>query len=126
MPSIVTRPVITSIAPAIRLNWRTVVAVTWGWRQWKSVTISTIGEFRCGLRVVVLHNATLHDNGPPHLIFGEGIDSPELNLIEILGRFIKYYWLPFSAYGSFQPLCAAVEEILQQFGTRYTIDFQAA
>jgi transposase len=22
-----------------------------------------------------LHNATLHDNGPPHLIFGEGIDT---------------------------------------------------
>jgi transposase len=52
--------------------------------------------------------------------------SPELNLIEILWRFIKYYWLPFSAYGSFQQLCAAVEEILQQFGTKYTIDFQAA
>src|SRR6266702_7060582 len=80
MPSIVTRPVITSMAPAIRLNWRTVVAVTWGWRQWKSVTISTIGEFRCGLRVVVLHNATLHDNGPPHLIFGEGIGKEVLLL----------------------------------------------
>ena len=52
--------------------------------------------------------------------------SPELNLIEILWRFIKYYWFPFSAYGSFQQLCAAVEEILQQFGTKYTIDFQAA
>jgi transposase len=52
--------------------------------------------------------------------------SPELNLIEILWRFLKYYWLPFSAYGSFQQLCAAVEEILQQFGTKYTIDFQAA
>jgi transposase len=52
--------------------------------------------------------------------------SPELNLIEILWRFIKYYWLPFSAYGSFQQLCTAVEEILKQFGTRYTIDFQAA
>ena len=52
--------------------------------------------------------------------------SPELNVIEILWRFIKYYWLPFSAYGSFQHLCAAVEEILQQFGTKYTIDFQAA
>jgi hypothetical protein len=24
--------------------------------------------------------------------------SPELNLIEILWRFMKYYWLPFSAY----------------------------
>lgn len=52
--------------------------------------------------------------------------SPELNLIEILWRFIKYYWLPFSAYVSFQHLCAAVEEILKQFGTKYTINFQTA
>jgi transposase len=52
--------------------------------------------------------------------------SPELNVIEILWRFMKYYWLPFSAYVSFQHLCEAVEEILQQFGTKYTIDFQAA
>ena len=52
--------------------------------------------------------------------------SPELNLIEILWRFMKYYWLPFSAYTSFQHLCNAVEAILQQFGTTYTIDFQAA
>jgi len=27
--------------------------------------------------------------------------SPELNLIEILWRFIKYQWLPFAAYMSF-------------------------
>ena len=52
--------------------------------------------------------------------------SPELNLIEILWRFIKYSWVPFSTSGSFQQLCAAVAEILKQFGTRYTIDFQAA
>ena len=52
--------------------------------------------------------------------------SPELNLIEILWRFMKYYWLPFSAYASFQQLCKAVEAILQQFGTKDTIDFQAA
>src|SRR2546427_408371 len=39
--------------------------------------------------------------------------SPELNLIEILWRFMKYYWLPFSAYTSFQHLCNAVEAILQ-------------
>jgi transposase len=38
--------------------------------------------------------------------------SPELNVIEILWRFIKYYWLPFSAYASFPHLCTAVEEIL--------------
>jgi transposase len=52
--------------------------------------------------------------------------SPELNLIEILWRFIKYYWLPFSAYASFSCLCKAVEDILTRFGTDYTITFQAA
>ena len=52
--------------------------------------------------------------------------SPELNLIEILWRFIKYYWLPFSAYTSFQCLCTAVEDILTRFGTDYKITFQAA
>jgi hypothetical protein len=52
--------------------------------------------------------------------------APELNLIEILGRFIKYYWLPFSAYTSFQCLCKAVADILTRFGTDYTITFQAA
>lgn len=28
--------------------------------------------------------------------------APELNLIEILWRFMKYSWLPFAAYASFQ------------------------
>src|SRR5436853_1459672 len=73
----VTRPVITSMAHTIRLHWRRVVAVTWGWRHCKSATISTIGVLRCGVGVVVLHNATLHDNGPPYLIFGEGIVKGE-------------------------------------------------
>ena len=52
--------------------------------------------------------------------------SPELNLIEILWRFMKYDWLPFSAYTSFQSLCEAVADILTRFGTDYTITFQAA
>lgn len=51
--------------------------------------------------------------------------SPELNLIEILWRFMKYHWLPFSAYMSFQCLVQAVEDILTRFGTDYTITFQA-
>ncbi len=50
--------------------------------------------------------------------------SPELNLIEILWRFMKYYWLPFSAYESFQSLVAAVEDILNRFGTDYRIAFK--
>jgi DDE superfamily endonuclease len=52
--------------------------------------------------------------------------SPELNLIEMLWRFIKYDWLPFSAYASFSCLCKAVEDILTRFGTDFTINFQAA
>lgn len=50
--------------------------------------------------------------------------SPELNLIEILWRFIKYYWLPFSAYLNFDTLVEAVEEILIHVGTKYKIEFQ--
>jgi transposase len=49
--------------------------------------------------------------------------SPELNLIEILWRFMKYYWMPFSAYVSLQCLLQSVEDILQRFGTDYTIAF---
>ena len=50
--------------------------------------------------------------------------SPELNLIEILWRFMKYYWIPFSAYMSLQGLLQAVEDILQRFGTDYAIAFE--
>ena len=46
--------------------------------------------------------------------------------MEMLWRFIKYYWLPFSAYTSFQCLWNAVEDILTRFGTDDTITFQAA
>ena len=52
--------------------------------------------------------------------------APELNLIEILWRFMKYYWLPFAAYASFQSLGEAIEEILTRVGTEYTITFRAA
>lgn len=49
--------------------------------------------------------------------------SPELNLIEILWRFIKYLWLPFSAYRSFKHLVEAVENILKGVGSKYRIIF---
>jgi transposase len=50
--------------------------------------------------------------------------APKLNLIEILWRFMKYYWLPFSAYASFQHLYEASAQILMGVGTEYTITFQ--
>ena len=49
--------------------------------------------------------------------------SPELNMIEILWRFIKYHWLPFSAYLSFKNLVKEVKEVLKNVGTIYQINF---
>jgi hypothetical protein len=49
--------------------------------------------------------------------------SPELNPIEIVWRFIKYYWLPLSAYQSFQKLTESLNEILANFGRKYLIIF---
>jgi transposase len=39
--------------------------------------------------------------------------SPELNLIEILWRLIKYEWLEIDAYSSWQSLVSSVERIFQ-------------
>jgi hypothetical protein len=47
----------------------------------------------------------------------------ELNLIEILWRFINYYWLPFGAYLSFGNLTNEVENILSQIGADKRINF---
>lgn len=48
---------------------------------------------------------------------------PELNLIEILWRFIKYHWLPFSAYLSFGNLVEEIEIILAEIGSVFKIHF---
>src|SRR6266536_3324723 len=49
--------------------------------------------------------------------------APELNLIEILWRHIKYLWLPFSAYQCMEALREALEHILKGFGSKYQITF---
>ncbi len=49
--------------------------------------------------------------------------SPELNLIEILWRRIKYQWLPFEAYLSFQNLKERLSYVLNNFGLKYDIKF---
>ena len=51
--------------------------------------------------------------------------SPELNLIEILWRMIKYRWLPLSAYQDFATLVKHVHEVLCQVGSCYTLNFAA-
>ena len=49
--------------------------------------------------------------------------SPELNLIEILWRFIKYEWIEISAYKSWGTFVTSVEKILKEFGENYVINF---
>jgi transposase len=49
--------------------------------------------------------------------------SPELNLIEILWRRIKYQWLPFDAYLSFQNLKERLTYVLCNFGVLYDIKY---
>lgn len=49
--------------------------------------------------------------------------SPELNLIEILWRFIKYEWIPIDAYKSWETFVTSVQKILREFGHNYVINF---
>ena len=49
--------------------------------------------------------------------------SPQLNLIEILWRFIKYEWIEIDAYKSWESFMASVEKILKEFGKNYVINF---
>jgi transposase len=49
--------------------------------------------------------------------------SPELNLIEILWRFITYEWIDISAYKNWATFVASVEKILKEVGENYVINF---
>ncbi|KAA6311585.1 hypothetical protein EZS27_037314, partial [termite gut metagenome] len=48
---------------------------------------------------------------------------PSLGGIEILGRFIKYKWLPLEAFLNFQKLKEMLKKILQASGYKYGINF---
>lgn len=50
--------------------------------------------------------------------------SPELNKIEILWKFVKYKWLRFEAYSSFDNLKSNLKEVLDGFGKKCIINFQ--
>ena len=84
--------------------------------------------------IVVMDNASVHRNdefeqGIPHwkkqglIVKFLPAYSPELNLIEILWRRIKYSWLPFSAYDSLNALIEALENVLCDVGSEYQITF---
>ena len=50
--------------------------------------------------------------------------SPELNLIEILWKQIKYRWMPTEAYESLESLSNCLDRILAGFGNDYEISFK--
>jgi len=84
--------------------------------------------------VVILDNAPIHKSKKfkakmiewkekDMLIYFLPPYSPELNLIEILWRRIKYQWMPFDAYLSFQNLKERLLYILNNVGLKYDIIF---
>jgi transposase len=84
--------------------------------------------------LVVVDNAPIHTSED----FEEEIDRwqkdgllvkflppycPELNLIEILWRKIKYEWLPLDAYQNFKTLTTSLFDVLKGIGSKYRITF---
>ena len=49
--------------------------------------------------------------------------SPQLNLIEILWRFMKYQWMEIDSYKDWRSLVDYVETMLREFGKQYVINF---
>ena len=102
-----------------------------------NVIINVMEEFCDNLTepaVVILDNASVHTSKAVREKLKEwdacGLTlyfiqpySPQLNIIEIMWRKIKYEWMPNSAYSGFNALKVALREILNSFGTTYTIQF---
>ena len=102
-----------------------------------AVVVASIDHFISTLRrptVLIMDNASIHKS----FEFQENIEgwlqqgltivhiapySPELNIIEIVWRKIKYEWMPFSAYESFLRLKECLFDILANIGKSYTIEF---
>jgi transposase len=85
--------------------------------------------------VVVLDNASIHTAKVVSEKLKEWEDrnlylyylptySPELNIIEILWRKIKYEWLPLSAFESFNSLWKNLNDMIPKIGLQYNIYFE--
>ena len=123
------------LSPTNQSHFRTVIG-----RVTSATVIAALDAFaaqtaRAGkLRLVVLDNASIHASQAfqarvmDWLRQGVGLHwlppySPELNLIEILWRKLKYEWLPPKAYLSFDHLQSELQNILNQVGSKYQIIF---
>lgn len=102
-----------------------------------AVVVACIDQFADTLRqptVLIIDNAPTHTSQE----FNDNIErwkqrgltiqpiapySPELNIIEIVWRKIKYEWLPFSAYDSYENLQNELFKVLAGIGTDLQIEF---
>jgi transposase len=101
------------------------------------VVIACIDAFFPGVNkrtVIVVDQASIHTSDAIYdkleewkqrniEIFNLPPYSPQLNLIEILWRFIKYEWIEINAYRNWQSLVQYVEKTLKEFGENYVINF---
>jgi len=98
------------------------------------VCIDKFCETRTKPTTIVMDQASIHTSKNIEKKVAEwkakGVDifwlptySPQLNLIEILWRFMKYEWIELDAYKSLEQLVSYVEEVLKGFGEKYIINF---
>jgi len=87
--------------------------------------------------VVVLDNASIHSSKEfvSHIpkwqeqglyIYWLPPYCPELNLIEMLWRMVKYHWLPLKAYDSFKSLIDNLADVFKGIGKRYFLHFKGS
>ena len=102
-----------------------------------SVVVACIDEFSNQIKrptTLIIDNAPTHTSNE----FNENLEkwkerdltiyrlptySPELNIIEIVWRKIKYEWLPFSAYESYNSLKQELFNVLSNIGKTHKIAF---
>jgi hypothetical protein len=103
-----------------------------------SIVIACMNSFCKKIKkptTVVIDNAPIHTSGQFQSKIPEWEERglylwflppycPELNLIEILWKKIKYYWLPINAYQSFEKLNDELNYILANIGKTFRINFQ--
>ena len=85
--------------------------------------------------VVVLDNASYHKSkkfkANLYRWMNQGLTllylppySPQLNIIEILWRFMKYIWIEYKAYLSFDNYKEYIENIFEKYGEEFVINFK--
>jgi len=101
------------------------------------VVIACIDAFSMTLSkhtVLVIDNAPFHTSHAVEDKLAEWKDkglelfflppySPQLNIIEILWRFMKYEWIEFDAYKGWKYYVEYIEEVIIHYGTKYVINF---